>query len=240
LCSLAALSGDPTLVEIYNTGGDIHTDLANELFPGWDERHNGNDILKAIAKEQRVKCKNVNFGITYGITEFGLQGEIGGPISESRDMLAGWFAKYPVAGEFIEKCRGAPARNQIMTTCFGRKKRVGLVSRQNLRFLQNEAANFPHQSIASDINLHAAIRTWRELLSWGVRIVNLIHDSLLLEVPLVGDHGNHLRERVIQLVAREMRQVPIDWGITRVPFTADAEYGHRWGSLTEYKGVIYG
>jgi DNA polymerase-1 len=234
---LAALSGDPTLVEIYNTGGDIHTDLANELFPGWDERNAGNRILKAIAKEQRVKCKNVNFGITYGITEFGLQGQIGGPIQDSRDMLEGWHAKYPVASEFIHRCRMTPTRNQIITTCFGRKKRVGLVSRENLHFLQNEAANFPHQSIASDITLHAAIRTWRLLLSWNVRIVNLIHDSLLLEAPITEDRD--LRSRVIQLVAREMRQVPIDWGITRVPFMADAEYGHRWGSLKGYKGDMY-
>ncbi len=236
LRSLAALSGDPTLVEIYNTVGDLHTDLANFLFPGWDER-DANPDTHFEAYEQRVKCKNVNFGITYGITEFGLQGQIGGPIQESRDLLAGWYEKYHVAGEFINKCRMTPTRNQVITTCFGRKKRVGLVSRENLRFLQNEAANFPHQSIASDINLHAAIRTWRELLSWDVRIVDLIHDSLLLEVPLTGD--DQLRKHAIQLVAREMRQVPIDFGITRVPFIADAEHGHRWGSLEKYKGAIY-
>lgn len=237
LRSLAALSGDPTLVEIYNTGGDLHTDLANFLFPGWNERAAGNAILKAVAKEQRVQCKNVNFGITYGISEFGLQGQIGGPLSESRDMLNGWAEKYPVASEFIDKCRMTPSRNQIITTCFGRKKRVGLVSRENIRFLQNEAANFPHQSIASDITLHAAIRTWRQLLGMGVRIVNLIHDSLLMEVPITGD--GDLRRRAIQMVAHEMRQVPIDWGITKVPFMADAEYGHRWGSLEEYNGAIY-
>jgi len=237
LCSLAALSGDPTLVEIYNSGGDIHTDLANELFPGWDERK-ANPETYQEAYEERVKCKNVNFGITYGITEFGLQGQIGGPIQDSRDMLEGWALKYPVAAEFIHKCRMTPTRNQIITTCFGRKKRVGLVSRENLHFLQNEAANFPHQSIASDITLHAAIRTWRQLLTMGVRIVNLIHDSLLLESPITQDRN--LRSDVIQLVAREMRQVPIDWGITLVPFMADAEYGHRWGSLKGYEGDMYG
>lgn len=237
LRSLAALSGDPTLVETYNTGGDIHTDLANELFPGWDERNAAGGAAKGIAKEQRVKCKNVNFGITYGITEFGLQGQIGGDIAVARDMLAGWVAKYPIAAEFIEKCRSCPSSNQIITTCFGRKKRVGLVSRENINFLRNEAANFPHQSIASDIALHAGIRTWRTLLTWDVKIVDLIHDSLLMESPITED--GELRRRVIQLVAREMRQVPIDWGITRVPFMAGAEYGHRWGSLKEYKGAMY-
>ncbi len=237
LRSLAALSGDPTLVEIYNSGGDLHTDLANALFPGWDGRNaaGGND--KARAKEQRVKCKNVNFGITYGITEFGLQAQINGTVGEARELLTGWAEKYPIAAQFIEKCRACPSSNIIITTCFGRKKRVGLVSKENINFLRNEAANFPHQSIASDITLHAGIRTWRQLLKWGVLQVNFIHDSILLESPITKDGS--LRRRVIQLVAREMRQVPIDWGITRVPFMADAEYGHRWGSLAEYTGAMY-
>ncbi len=229
--SLAALSGDETLIECFRAGEDLHGNLAEALFPGWHPEREG-------AYEQRVKCKNVNFGIMYGITEFGLQGQIGGPLEEARRMLAGWYDQYPGAAEFIRRCRACPASNIIMTTCFGRKKRVGLVSRENLQFLQNEAANFPHQSIATDITTHAAIRTWKELKSMRVRIVNLIHDALLMERPL--SSGIAGRKKVIQLVARELRQVPIDYGLTKVPFMADAEYGHRWGSLQKYKGDIYG
>ncbi len=231
LRGIGALSGCPVLIELYNEGGDVHSELSRELFPGWHVDREG-------AYEQRVKAKNVNFGIPYGITKFGLQGQIGGPLEESERMLEGWDNRFPVAREFINKCRQAPLKGQIMTTCFGRKKRVGLVSRENMNFLQNEAANFPPQSIVSDITLHAAIRTWRELLTWNVKIVNLVHDSIIMEVPITPD--NELRVRVIQLVARELRQVPIDYGITSVPFVADAEYGHRWGSLTKYKGEMYG
>jgi len=236
LRSLGACSGDEVLVEIYNSGGDIHTEMAKFLYPGWpNNRH------KDVAKEQRVKCKNVNFGIVYGISEFGLQGEIGGPLEESRHMLQGWYERFPEAAKFIKMCRGAPLRNQVITTCFGRKKRVGLVSRGNIGFLQNEAANFPHQSIASDITLHAAIRTWKQLREWGVKIVNMVHDSIIMEVPITPN--NELRMRVARLVAGELRQVPIDWGITAVPFLSDMAYGERWGSLTEYKneqGDLYG
>ncbi len=233
LCSLAALSGDEGMCGIYNTGGDIHREVAMALFPGWDTL-----IDKDLKKEQRVKTKNVNFGIVYGISEFGLQGEIGGTLSESRRMLSEWFDRFPDAAEFIEMCRQTPMRNQIITTCFGRKKRVGLVSRSNIGFLKNEAANFPHQSIASDITLHAAMRTWRILRSWGVKIVNLVHDSIIMEVPITS--GDELRMRASRLVAYQLRQVPIDWGITEVPFMADMEYGQRWGSLEEYKGDLYG
>lgn len=248
LRSLAALSGDEVLTEVFLAEGSPHVDLGIYLSligsfePDWEQRY-GRHIedpenpLWLPAYEEYTITKNINFGITYGITEFGLQGQIGGPLTESRRMLAAWNEKYPGAAEFIAKCRSCPTANQVITTCFGRKKRVGLVSRENLSFLQNEAANFPHQSIASDITLHAAIRTWKPLLAMGVRIVNLIHDSLLLEVPITPKHTK--RDRAIRLVAREMRQVPIDYGITAVPFTADAEYGHRWGSLQGYKGDIY-
>ncbi len=230
LRSLAALSGDEGLLEVYQGDGDLHSDLARYLFPGWHKGREG-------AKEQRVKCKNVNFGITYGITEYGLQGELNGTLGEARGMINGWYDRYPTAKEFIDKCRQAPMNNQDITTCFGRRKRVGLVSRENMHFLQNEAANFPHQSIASDITLHAGIRSWKPLEHMGVHIVNLIHDALLLEVPITQD--NHIRHDAIVLVAREMRQVPIDWGITRVPFIAGADYGPRWGTLEEYTEPIY-
>jgi DNA polymerase-1 len=246
LRGLGALSGDEGLLEIYNSGGDLHDEVAISLFPGWHSERGG-------AKEQRVKAKNVNFGIPYGITKYGLQGQIGGTTIEAARMLQAWDDRFPVARAFLKKCRNAPLSNQDLTTCFGRRKRVGLVSRENMQFLQNEAANFPIQSISSDITLHAAIRTWEQLLSWGVKIVNLVHDSIIMEVPLVGElrlRGNigelyynntvPIRVASIQLVANALRQVPIDYGITQVPFIADAEYGHRWGSLHKYTGDVYG
>ncbi len=228
---LGAFSMDEGLLEIYNTGGDLHAEVSRSLFPGWHPDRGG-------AKEQRVKTKNVNFGIVYGITKFGLQEQIGGTIEESDRMIKGWYKRFPGAAEFINKCRAAPQNGQTITTCFGRKKRVGLVSRENIGFLRREAQNFPPQSVSSDITLHAAIRTWKQLLEWGIRIVNIVHDSIIMEVPITP--GNELRVRAIQLVAKALRQVPIDYGITAVPFIADAEFGHRWGSLEKYTGEMYG
>ena len=234
LRSLAALSGDPALCEVFLSGGSPHKDLAIHLFEGWEEEYNrhladpGNPAYRE-AKEQYTKCKNVNFGIIYGISPFGLAAQINDTKQVAASMLQGWGERYPVALEFIQKCRDTPMNNQVITTCFGRKKRIGLVSRSNLNFLQNEAANFPHQSIASDITLTAGIRSWEQLFEWDVRIVNLIHDELLMEVPITPQDVT--RGRVAELVIREMQQVPIDMGITRVPFLAEAEIGHRWGSL---------
>lgn len=221
LRSLAALSGDPVMVELYNAGGDIHTELAEFLFgPNW-------------TKENRVRCKNVNFGIIYGITKWGLMEQIGDTADVAQDMIDGWAARFPVAWDFIQRCRRAPAKHQIITTCFGRKKRVGLVTNGNIRFLQNESANFPHQSVASDITLHAAIRVEPYLRSLGVRIVNLVHDSIITEIPKLGVSPG-LRHHVAHVISRELEQVPIDWGIKKVPFKADAEIGERWGHNKEF------
>lgn len=228
LRNIACLSGDEVLIEIYNNDGDVHGELANYLFPGWDLRDD-----KGLKKEQRVKSKNVNFGIPYGITKFGLQGQIGGPLSEADAMLKGWDERFPQARAFLNKCRNAPANNQVITTCFGRKKRTGLVSGMNISFLMNEAANFPPQSISSDITLHAGIRTWRALLAMDVRIVNLVHDSLILESPITP--GNVVTRKAIAMVQKEFTSIPIEYGLTQVPFKTDAEVGNRWGYLKDVK-----
>lgn len=237
LRSLTALSGDPILIDIYLNNLDLHSDLAIFLFgEEWRDKYYKypeDSPEYQWAKEKRVKCKNVNFGIIYGITKWGLCEQIKDTPDVAQAMLNGWFERYVVAGQFIEMCRDAPTKAQTIVTCFGRKKRNGLVSRANIRFLQNEAANFPHQSIASDITLTAAIICEPILSKMGVRIVNLVHDSIIMEVPITDD--NHVRYAAAKLVAETLEQVPVDKGITRVPFVADAEYGDRWGTLHGFK-----
>lgn len=228
---IAAFAHDEVMLDIFNNDGDIHGELAEELFPGWYKLE-GKEV-KEQKKEERVKAKNVNFGIPYGITEFGLQEQINDTVQEARRMLAGWDIRFPQARAFLNKCRNAPGNNQVMTTCFGRMKRTGLVSGQNIAFLMREASNFPSQSVSSDITLHAAIRVWRRLLKMGVRIVNLVHDSIIMEVPITPD--NSIRNEAIYITRKEFMQVPIDYGIDQVPFKADAEVGHRWGYLEELK-----
>ena len=233
---LAQLSKDPVLIHVYQQGLDLHTDLAISRWPEWQALHDrgesGDAEAKAEAKEKRVKCKNVNFGIIYGITCFGLAIQMGCTVAYAQAMLDAWAKRYKVAWAFIQKCRAAPMKNQIITTPFGRKKRVGVVSRQNLMFLQNEAANFPPQSIASDITLHAAMRVMPKLKEYGVKIINTVHDSIIMEIPITPD--DEIRIKTARLVKGTMESVPREWGLTAIPFVADAEIGQRWGSLKEY------
>ncbi len=66
-------------------------------------------------------------------------------------------------------------------------------------------------------------------MSWNCRIVNLVHDSIIIEVP----DDDWLIARVCEYVSAEMENTPIEWGITTVPFVADAEVGLRWGMLLD-------
>jgi len=226
LRSLAALSNDAFLCSVYNdpAGVSIHDRVAIKF---WGAN---------FTPEDKMKAKNVNFGIVYGITSTGLVEQIGGSKQEAQGFIDMWFDNAPEAHTFIKKCRSAPVRGVTLITAFGRKKRHMIVTRENLHELQNEASNFPHQSIASDITLHAAIRVRRRLIKLNAHIVNLIHDSMLIEMP----NNPYVIAAVGKTVITEMQQVPRDWGITRVPFKAEAKVGTRWGYLTDdaYKAAL--
>ena len=222
LRSLAALSNDEFLCDIYNsTNRSLHTEVAIKLF--------GEDYTD----EEKMRAKALNFGIVYGREAPSLAQEFRISVAEGQMMIDGWFEAAPQAYQFIQKCRAAPTKLQTITTIFGRKKRHHLITRKNIKGLRNEASNFPHQSIASDINLEAAILVRPKLVKLGAHIVNLIHDSTLIECP----HNPTTIKEVIRLTIAEMEAVPYRRGgvLRRVPFKAEAEIGKRWGYLEEYE-----
>ena len=248
LRSLACLSGDDELCRIYtdpNSNG-LHNEVRQDLY---GDPANWNDflfekyqnkwyitgdskeaILKRILEEQKMRCKNVNFGIVYGVTPFGLAEQIEDTPQEAARMLAGWATKFPKAWGFINLCRAAPLKGQNLVTVFGHKKRFGIVTPETLASIQNEAANFPHQSTASTITIHGGMRIQDKLRrEYDTDIVNLVHDSILMEVP----ESYEAVEAVAKIAIDELEQVPIDWGITRIPFKAEAKVGSRWGSLED-------
>ena len=91
--------------------------------------------------------------------------------------------------------------------------------------MQNEASNFPHQSIASDICLEGASDAAPILRPYDTWIVNVVHDDAMFETP---DNPESI-ERTKKVIIDCMEAVPIRYGITQIPFKAEADVGRRWG-----------
>ena len=218
LRSLACLSRDKWLCNVYNsTGRSLHKEVAKEFFGG------------NFNHEEYMRAKMVNFGIVYGRTGGSLDYEYDWPTGTGAAYIDRWFERMPEAHKFILRCRNAPKKLQTISTVFGNKKRHWVVSKMNLWSLQNEAANFPHQNIASNINLHGAIKIKPMLDSFGAKMVNLVYDSILIECV---DDAATVRQ-IIELGIPIIESIAPEWGMIEVPFKVDAKVGHRWGSLNE-------
>lgn len=232
---LAVLSGDEGLLEIFNTGKDLHVEMSIFLFG------------PNFTKEDKMATKTVNFGIVYGRTAPSIAEDPklvaarlkqGGPaitIQEAQGWIDGWYARFPKAKAFIDKCRMAPIREQTMTTCFGNKKRPGVVSREKVQDLQNESANFFHQSIASNLTIRAGIELFDDLRdNYDTHILNTVHDCIVTMTPLNSDHI----KLVSDIMVRKMEEIPLRFrGLHGVPFKAEPEIGLRWGNLYKFKEV---
>lgn len=213
---LAELSGDPDLMAIYldDSHPGLHHEVSTTLFG------------KDYTDEHKMRAKAVNFGIVYGRTGASLADEFELSREEGDRWVNGWFKRFPRAGEFIKDCRAAPLQGLALYTPFGRMRRFGIVNRQNRNSIENEASNFLHQSIASDITL-VANKKATEDPAYNSVPVNMVHDAGIHETAADPDN---VRAQ-IALVQNYMQQEPALWGLTKVPFKADAKVGTHWGKL---------
>lgn len=235
LRSLAYMSQDPELMRIYTNPNamSLHYEVSVDLWgESWLERYTeahkkADPVDYDIAKGQYIRTKAVNFGIVYGRTAFDIADEFEIPVSEAEAMLSGWARKFSKAWEFIQKCRDAPTRGITMKTVYGRRKRATYAAKENMTSLQNEAANFPHQSTASDFTLESAIILQPKLRVYASPITNLIHDAIYGVIPPIP----RIAKDVCALIVKDMEATPVNKGIVGLPFTAEPEIGFSWGSL---------
>lgn len=248
---LACLSNDPGLCHIYETEGmSLHEEMrsfiwgnASDWSPKQEQEYHrkfgveeskrytekGEDRL---VEEQKMRAKAVNFGIPYGREAFSIAEEFSISPNEAQGWINAWFKKFPGAHEFLKMCQAAPEKMQVLVTPFGNKRRFGVVGIERLKGMQNEASNFTCQAPASHSTMHAGIELEQEMEEvYDSRVVNLVHDSLLYNVPDDDAIVNAVAKRVIA----KMEEIPGKWGFTRIPFVAEAKQGYRWGSLAKFK-----
>lgn len=233
LRSLTALSRDSYLMEVYRPGSrrKLHYETAEDFYPGFHKL----DPKQGVGLDQLMRAKAVNFGIVYGRTAPSLAEEFGIPVEEAQRWINKWRDRSRVAWDFIERCRGAPQRGQNLITLFGRKKRHWLVTKENLISLQNEAANFPHQSIAHDICLLGGAKAAPILEPFDVHPVNEVHDEVMFECPDVPELISYAKHVIIKC----MESIAPEWGLTTVPFVAEADVGRRWNIYRNPKEFPY-
>ena len=219
---LAHLSGDPTLIDAFRRGEDIHARTAAEVL--------GRRTDEVDAEARRL-AKVINFGIIYGMGPQRLAGELGISLKEASDYIKRYFERLPGVHAYLEQSLAQARERGWVATMYGRRRYLPeLNSPQGGARAQAEriAVNTPLQGTAADliklamIRLHTAIKEQK----WSARMVLQVHDELLLELP----HGE--REPVAEAARREMEAV----AELRVPLKVDLKWGPNWAELEGRRG----
>ncbi|HEX4037416.1 MAG TPA: DNA polymerase I [Acidobacteriaceae bacterium] len=214
---LAHFSADPLLLKAYQTGQDIHTLTAAEVF---------GVPAETMSKETRNRAKAVNFGIVYGISPFGLAAQLGIDQHEARLYIETYFERYAGVRAYIDRMLEATRREQKVRTIFGRLRPIPDIQSRNANqrgFAERTAINTPLQGTAADLIKLAMIRIDRRLAKDGLktRMTLQVHDELVFDVP------KDEVEPVRALVRHEMEHV----AELSVPLVADVGVGTNWRDL---------
>ncbi len=211
---LAHMSQDQTLCDAFLQGQDIHRRTAAEVY---------GVPIGQVTGEMRSAAKAVNFGIIYGISDFGLARSIGCSRKEAAGFIQRYFARYPGVKAFMEGQVALAKAQGYVTTLFGRRRYIPELQSPNYNvrsFGQRAAMNSPIQGTAADIIKLAMIRTRRALKEAHLqaRLILQVHDELIVEAP----------EAEKEAVAQLLRQSMEGAAQLRAPLKADLAMGRDW------------
>jgi DNA polymerase-1 len=216
---LAFLSKCPVLMDVFRSGRNLHDETAIALYG------------VNYTKQEKMRAKAVNFGIPYGREAQSFVDEFQISKTEAEAMIAGWLDKYYGAKEYLNWCASQVREGKYLETPFKRRRRFGLVTPESIHSLENEARNFPIQSSSSDLLLVCAMEAEDTLLNlYDTKIINLVHDSLLLEIPKDRDTIASVNKYCESIMINK----PIELFDCPIPFTTDFEVGLNWGELIEF------
>jgi DNA polymerase-1 len=213
---LAHMSGDENLIDAFRHGQDIHTRTAAEVF---------GVPLDEVTGLLRSRAKAVNFGIVYGISDFGLSRDIGVSRKEAEQYIVNYFARYPGVKQFMDRSVADARKLGFVTTLFGRRRYLPDINASNFSlrsFAERTAMNTPIQGTAADIIKKAMVIVYDRLISGGFksRILLQVHDELLLEV-VAGE---------ADVVSRIVREAMEQAAELSVPLVTDVKLGKSWAA----------
>ena len=213
---LAHVAQDPLMLESFRENQDVHARTASEVF---------GMPLDQVSPEMRRRAKAVNFGIVYGISDFGLAVQLGCSRQEAGEFIKHYLERYQGVKEYMERMKALARSQGYVSTLLGRRRYLPDINNRNFNlrsFAERTAINTPIQGTAADIMKLAMLRVDAALQQSGLssRVLLQVHDELVLEVKEAE------REATAALVQTEMQNAfKLD-----VPLLADVNYGKDWAS----------
>ncbi len=213
---MAHLSGDKTLITAFQNGEDVHRRTAAEVFGTAPEN---------VSSEQRRYAKTINFGLIYGMGQYGLAKSLGIDNISAKNFIDRYFARYPGVAEYMQRTKEQAAAQGFVETLFGRRLYLPDIHNKNANAragAERAAINAPMQGTASDLIKRAMIDVSRWLSDdlLQSKLIMQVHDELVLEVP----------EAELDLVKEKLPQImaKVDEGMLNVPLVAEVGVGMNW------------
>ena len=211
---LAHMSGDENFIDAFKRGQDIHARTAAEVF---------GIPLEEVTPELRRHAKAVNFGIVYGISDFGLARNLHISRKEAGDYISRYFERYPGVRAFMDKVVAEAHETGYVTTMFGRRRELPAIKSRNFNqrmLAERMAMNTPIQGTAADVIKLAMIAAYRKLREAGLksRILLQVHDELVLEVK-------ESELETVQAILHEAMEHVVSLS---VPLSIDVHWGRNW------------
>ncbi|MCR5014811.1 MAG: DNA polymerase I [Bacteroidales bacterium] len=211
---IAHLSGDPTMINDFNLGHDIHTATASKVF---------HVPLDEVTKEQRSRAKAVNFGIIYGMSAFGLADRLEISRSEAADIIKNYFVEYAGIKEYMNRSIALAKERGYAETILGRRRYLRDINASNATvrtFAERNAINAPIQGSSADMIKIAMIDIDREMRQRGMqsKMILQVHDELVFDAHL--GEVETLRDMVNE---KMVNALPLS-----VPVIVEINMGENW------------
>ena len=220
---LADLADVKELKKAFKNNEDIHSLTASQIF---------NIDIKKVNEDQRRKAKAINFGIIYGISQYGLAKQINVSNQEADEFLNSYFAKFPEIKVYMDQTIKFCRKSGYVNNIFGRRSHFININDKNYNvrnFQERAAINAPIQGSASEIMRLAMIRLSKRLNDKKykkTRMLLQIHDELIFETP------KQDAKKIEKVIIEEMTSVAhSEQHSFSIPLTVDVNIGNNWGSL---------
>ncbi|NQM13084.1 DNA polymerase I [Streptococcus suis] len=212
---LAHISQDQHLIEAFQQGADIHTSTAMRVF--------GIEKAEDVTANDRRNAKAVNFGVVYGISDFGLSNNLGISRKEAKNYIDTYFERFPGIKNYMETIVREARDKGYVETLYKRRRELPDINSRNFNvrnFAERTAINSPIQGSAADILKVAMINLDKALTDAGLstRMLLQVHDEIVLEVPIA-------ELETVKAMVKETMESAIQLS---VPLIADENEGQTW------------